>query len=177
MSDLRCCYTDEDCASCPCRRLPGLPMCQRHMLQTFRDALVEGQLPADVFADLVRQTDTLLGLGKIQRRSLEEAAITAHLKASEQAKQARIAEREESSVVYYVGLTQDRIKIGTTTELAKRMQAFRSHPDDLLAVEIGGRVKELERHRQFAHLRIGRDENFKAGPDLLSHIAQLAGSG
>ena len=175
MSDLHCCYTDEDRPSCLGRRMAGLPMCQRHMLRTFRDALVEGVLPADVFADLIRQTDTLLGLGRIQRRNIDDEVMRDHLQRSEAMKREQVAAREERSVVYYVQLTRDRIKIGFTTDLTKRLASYRAHADDLLAVEVGGRVKEAERHQQFASLRIGRSEDFNAGPALLEHVARLAG--
>lgn len=173
-----CCYTKDGFDYCEARRLPDLPMCQRHLLRTFRDALVDGVLPADVFGALVRQTQAYIELGQTARRFEEGRFWTERKRLQEEREADRERMRKERllwSVVYYVQLTQNRIKIGWTTNLEKRLQAFRSTEGDLLATEPGDNITETERHRQFAHLRIGRSEDFTAGPDLLDHIARLAG--
>lgn len=71
-------------------------------------------------------------------------------------------------VVYYMqrgGL----IKIGTSTRLRKRSQELEA---EVLAAEPGGRVEEVQRHRQFNHLH-DHHEWFKPGEDLLGHIAEV----
>ena len=77
--------------------------------------------------------------------------------------------REVNGVVYYVRFG-DRIKIGTSTDLAQRLIGI-PH-DEVLATEPGGPKVERSRHEQFAHLRI-TGEWFSAAPDLMKHIRSL----
>lgn len=72
------------------------------------------------------------------------------------------------------------VKIGSTSSLPRRMKEIRKDPylrgrkhPVLLAVESGGRTREMERHRQFADLRVHR-EWFTPSTDLLMHMARLA---
>lgn len=77
----------------------------------------------------------------------------------------------DESVVYYVRFA-DRIKIGTTFNLARRMTGV-PH-DTVLATEPGGRELEQARHAEFAQHRISRRmEWFNSGADLLAHIQVL----
>lgn len=75
-------------------------------------------------------------------------------------------------VVYYLRYAE-RVKIGTTMNPQVRLSAIRH--DTLLAFEPGDRIVERQRHEQFAHLREG-GEWFTATPELLAHIAKIAGS-
>lgn len=76
-----------------------------------------------------------------------------------------------SPVVYYLGFG-DRIKIGTSVNLARRLGEL--PPGDLLAVEPGGADLEDERHEQFAADRILINrEWFRDSPALLRHIAAV----
>lgn len=88
----------------------------------------------------------------------------------------RTRDRRESyraqSVVYYVRIG-DYIKIGYSTNLTARLSALRVSRDDVMATEPGGPKLERVRHRQFAHLRNGRRENFAPAQDLLDHIASV----
>jgi hypothetical protein len=74
------------------------------------------------------------------------------------------------SIVYYVrrGLL---VKIGTTRRPEQRF--LNLLPDEILAVEPGGRTDERRRHVQFKHLRLGTSEHFKPAPDLLEHVAAV----
>lgn len=84
--------------------------------------------------------------------------------------QERLAQqRAAQECVYYIR-RRDRIKIGTTTNLTARMAALL--PDEILAVEPGGRDMEVGRHQQFATLRV-RGEWFRDDPTLREHIASL----
>jgi hypothetical protein len=76
---------------------------------------------------------------------------------------------KQQSVVYYVRI-HDVIKIGFTTNVKQRMQQLRVPTDAILATEPGGREIEVDRHRQFADLRIGTMENFKPAKRLIDHI-------
>lgn len=76
-------------------------------------------------------------------------------------------------VVYYVQRTHG-IKIGHAVDLRRRMRDLRVRPDDVLAIEPGSRITELERHDQFAADRIDRQsETFRESPALLAHIDRL----
>jgi hypothetical protein len=76
-------------------------------------------------------------------------------------------------VVYYVQLAPDVVKIGTTVNLRRRLMGLRVDPDAVLVTEPGGEPLERMRHAQFAHLRIGRRENFRVEADLVSHVEML----
>lgn len=79
------------------------------------------------------------------------------------------SEPPEVSVVYYIRFG-DRIKIGTTTNLQRRLTAL-PH-DEVLFTEPGSYELEQQRHRQFnRHLIAGR-EWFEAHPDLLNFITE-----
>jgi hypothetical protein len=73
------------------------------------------------------------------------------------------------AVVYYARLS-DRVKIGTTTCLAQRMQSI--NPEELLVTESGGVALERRRHRQFSHLRT-HGEWFRLEGALAEHIEKL----
>lgn len=91
---------------------------------------------------------------------------------AEQAAEARRQGNEKSSVVYYVRLGPDRIKIGFTSNLKSRLAGLRVHPTALLAWEPGGRDVERERHQQFSAERItSRLEDFQDSPRLMDWIA------
>ncbi|MGW4810540.1 GIY-YIG nuclease family protein [Kitasatospora cineracea] len=75
------------------------------------------------------------------------------------------------SVVYYIR-RGNLIKIGTTINLAHRMNALM--PDEILAIEPGGKTEEAERHQEFASLRTApRSEYFFPGVALQRHVSQL----
>lgn len=80
-----------------------------------------------------------------------------------------------SSVVYYAQIG-DHIKIGHTKNIVQRMKWYPPSAR-LLALEPGAKVVESERHRQFKHLLSARSEWFDPGPDLMTHIEQLACEG
>jgi uncharacterized Zn finger protein len=71
--------------------------------------------------------------------------------------------------VYYLRFG-DRVKIGTTTNLALRLVAI-PH-DELLATEPGSLALEKQRHEQFAHLRV-RGEWFSHAGALADYIDSL----
>lgn len=71
--------------------------------------------------------------------------------------------------VYYMRFG-DRVKIGTTTNLALRLEVIQH--DELLATEPGSFAVERERHRRFAALRV-TGEWFRYTGALAGHIASL----
>jgi hypothetical protein len=74
-----------------------------------------------------------------------------------------------TSVVYYLAF-DNRIKIGTSTNLAVRLRAV-PH-DEVLTTELGDHRLERQRHRQFAGSRL-IGEWFSPTGDLLAHIDAL----
>lgn len=79
--------------------------------------------------------------------------------------------RERRSLVYYLQVGP-MVKIGTTKHLYGRL---RSYPPNrkLLAVEVGGRELEVQRHKQFAALLAGGNEWFRPEIGLIDHINRL----
>lgn len=75
--------------------------------------------------------------------------------------------------VYYVQVGK-LIKIGTTTDVRRRMHSY--PPDSkLLAVEVGGPALEAQRLRQFSHLITHGNEWLRPADDLMAHIAEVRG--
>ena len=74
------------------------------------------------------------------------------------------------SVVYYARV-DTTIKIGTTTQLAKRMEQLRA---DLLAYESGSYDLEAQRHREYDIAR-SHNEFFHPAPELIQWIRLLRG--
>jgi hypothetical protein len=74
----------------------------------------------------------------------------------------------EHPVVYYIRRGK-YVKIGTTANLRERMRDLM--PDEVLAVEPGGRALEQRLHHHFARIRFSRDrEYFKLTDELQEHI-------
>ena len=95
-------------------------------------------------------------------------------------RQALLAQaKADQSVVYYIRLSADRIKIGTTTNMTMRLSGLRVRRDAVLATEPGSYDLERARHQQFADLRYtdGKAsrqlEDFAPEQVLLDHIAML----
>lgn len=72
-------------------------------------------------------------------------------------------------VVYYMRIG-NRVKIGTSTNLRRRLASL--NPEELMAVERGGRTVEACRHRQFAGLRTN-GEWFRLEGELAQHIKEI----
>lgn len=81
----------------------------------------------------------------------------------------QLAERDE--VVYYVQIG-DHIKIGYTSVLRQRMNAYPA-TRRLLATEPGTYQDEQARHQQFRHHLAAGNEWFHPGQDLIKHINEL----
>lgn len=160
MSHDTCCISDGDsvCGSEPAEGAPLL-VCMRHAHQIFT------WFGSEVDPDY-------------QRNALRAARIIASEQDPELVAQSRAREERRQqalraqSLVYYVRLPGDRIKIGTTTNLTARLVGLRVKASEVLATEPGNEVRERLRHKQFRHLRIGgpRTEDFRPAPELLSHI-------
>lgn len=76
---------------------------------------------------------------------------------------------EDKATTYYMRIG-NRVKIGYSTNLDLRMRTF--NPEELLATEPGGRVREAALHRQFASLRTA-GEWFRYESPLVEHVEQV----
>lgn len=79
-----------------------------------------------------------------------------------------------ASIVYYIRVDEDTIKIGTTGAIDRFTRHAGAWPDmQVLAVEPGNKPEEDMRHQQFAAHRLGAEELFRAAPDLVEHVDAL----
>jgi hypothetical protein len=80
-------------------------------------------------------------------------------------------------VVYYIRLKSGAIKIGTSANFTQRARKYgvslNRGSDRVLAIELGGRDLERQRHEEFSTIRIGKSEHFLARPVLMQHIKRL----
>lgn len=121
------------------------PICERHMIQIVR-FVMSGP----------RATDAIQNRGDAERIRTQRA------------------HQRSKSVVYYIDMGNDKIKIGRSARLAGRLETLYREVSDVLAVEIGGAKTEAYRHKQFAADRIGKTENFTASTALKRHVTALA---
>lgn len=77
--------------------------------------------------------------------------------------------RERPYVVYYMRIG-NRVKIGTTSDIKRRLATI--NPEELLATEPGGYDLEKQRHQQFNHLR-SHGEWFAYEDALKDHVQEL----
>ena len=79
-------------------------------------------------------------------------------------------------LVYYIRMG-DRVKIGRSTNLQRRMKTFYAQPEQLLAVEPcvmhNGINRETQRHREFAAFRVGSTELFMLTEEIQDHIDEV----
>jgi len=67
------------------------------------------------------------------------------------------------------------VKIGYSADVMARARQLESHygrPLAILATMKGDRPEEAELHARFAHLRLGRTEQFRPAPDLMAFIGR-----
>lgn len=76
-------------------------------------------------------------------------------------------------VVYYVAMN-GHVKIGTSRRFVERMRTLYVQPDDVLAIEPGGRPLETSRHQQFQSFRLPNTELFRHNGVLDELIETLA---
>lgn len=91
-----------------------------------------------------------------------------------QAQASRAPAIPAQSVVYYLMLSPVTVKIGTTTQLKKRMSGLRTESQYIVALEPGDTNTERMRHIQFkAERRDPRREDFNLSDALKQHIDAL----
>lgn len=80
-----------------------------------------------------------------------------------------IPARKHQPLVYFIR-NGNRIKIGTTTELKRRIRTLALRPENVALLLPGGRPLERELHRQFADFRIGNSEWFAYDGPLVDFV-------
>lgn len=183
---LLCCHPDCYAPSLP-DMARSIPLCEHHIFTTYRATnkmlgtktgmsqeyellpagaeYIPGPCPACGVAGLL--VGLANGIVKCQVADCDYSQ-SRNLFGAQRKKLMSIA-AAESSVVYYMALG-NRVKIGTSKNLAKRILTF--NPEDCLAFEPGGRKLERDRHDQFNHLRVV-GEWFAQSPELVQHINGL----
>ncbi|HEX8345041.1 MAG TPA: helix-turn-helix domain-containing protein [Actinoplanes sp.] len=136
------------------------------------NAQVPQDAPATICLDHMR--DSYLWFGDYLRGPYDpqaEAIADERAKsvAARAAAAAAAAGNDFEGLVYYLRFV-DRIKIGHTTNLPRRLTAIPY--DEVIAIEPGPLELEKMRHRQFGDARVVR-EWFEQSDELLSHINML----
>lgn len=80
-----------------------------------------------------------------------------------------IPARKHRPLVYFLR-NGNRIKIGTTTELKRRIRTLALRPENVVLLLDGDQRLERELHRQFAGLRIGNSEWFAYDGPLIDFV-------
>ncbi|OBA94654.1 hypothetical protein A5668_09125 [Mycolicibacterium fortuitum] len=81
--------------------------------------------------------------------------------------------RPKPPFVYYLMVGPTTVKIGTTTDLTRRLSGLRSDLQYVVAIERGSFDLERQRHREYATERIGSREDFRLSDRLKAHIESL----
>jgi hypothetical protein len=79
-------------------------------------------------------------------------------------------------LIYYIQSAEGGpIKVGYSNDVPRRIRQLEAHygkPIAILGTMWGGRAEEAEIHARFAHLRIGRTEQFRPAADLMAFIGR-----
>lgn len=78
--------------------------------------------------------------------------------------------RKHAPLVYFIR-NGNRLKIGTTTELKRRIRTLALRAENVVLLLDGGKPLESSLHKQFADLRIGNTEWFAYDGDLIDFIS------
>lgn len=108
-----------------------------------------------------------------EQQTTERAIRAAQWKAEDERYEADKAalRQDREGFVYYLHVG-DRIKVGYSVDVKRRMRAY-PPGSQLLAVEPGDRDLERQRHHQFAGSRTDGREWFRPTPDLLELVAEI----
>lgn len=106
-------------------------------------------------------------------QTTEQAVRAAELRSEAERYEAeKAALRQDRDGFVYFLRVGERIKIGYSVDVKRRMRAY-PPGCQLLAVEPGDRELERQRHQQFAGSRTDGREWFRPTPDLLEMVAEI----
>lgn len=108
-----------------------------------------------------------------ERQSTEKAIRLARWRAEDERYEAEKAalRQDRAGFVYYLRVGE-RIKVGYSVDVKRRMRAY-PPGCELLAVEPGDRDLETQRHQQFAGSLTDGREWFRPTPDLLELVTEI----
>jgi hypothetical protein len=111
-----------------------------------------------------------------EQQTTERAVRAAQWRAEDERHEAEKAalRQDREGFVYYLRVGE-RLKIGYSVDVKRRMRAY-PPGSDLLAVEPGDRALETQRHRQFAGSRTDGREWFRPTPDILDLVGEIVGT-
>jgi hypothetical protein len=120
----------------------------------------------------VRLTAIVQGFGYVLTDTPAQAAAPAEAPAIKWT----IPTGKHKPLVYFIR-NGNRMKIGTTTELKRRIRTLALRPENVVLLLDGGQQLERELHRKFADLRIGNTEWFACDGPLIDFVhAESAGA-
>jgi hypothetical protein len=124
-------------------------------------------------AVIQHERDTNRMVEFFKQQSTEQAVRAAHWRALDEQYEAEKAalRQDRDGFVYYLQVGE-RLKIGYSVDVKRRMRAY-PPGCELLAVEPGDRDLETRRHRQFAGSRTDGREWFRPTPDILELVAEI----
>lgn len=135
----------------------SLPLCEDHSW--------------DVWRKMEYTADSLRSRGAaVMRKQAWDRENIEKLRAQSKAKAAGTY-KSDPGTIYYLQV-EDKIKIGFTTDLPARMNAYPPMAR-LLATHPGTFALEAAMHKKFNKWLAGRREWFHAGKDLIEHIEQV----
>lgn len=153
------------------------PHCGSPTWESLRCCCIPGcdkSLPVTELLPVCRSCGVKIALAHLSEASKFDVVMAEAKRSQEERQRLRTNGKPGASVVYYVKLDENRIKIGFTSKPRERLRAFRVHPSALLAYEPGGRDVERQRHTMFAAERLGaRVEEFEPSERLMEWIADL----
>lgn len=185
--------TDQRCVGThrgePCRLRPAindpLPLCDDHFTSTgLRRYASWWQHPDDQLAELIAEEFTRIHLRSAAPGAVNDTALDDYFTNQERqlahqqseagrlwARQRADNDHETDGVVYFIR-SGDAVKIGKTTNLARRRQQISAPNAELMATEPGYTRRERQLHRRFAIHRIN-GEWFLLAPPLTAYINAL----
>jgi len=82
-----------------------------------------------------------------------------------------LPDRKHSPLVYFIR-NGNRLKIGTTTDIKRRIRTLALRAENVVLLLDGGQTLERYLHRQFADLRVGNTEWFAYDGPLIAFITE-----
>lgn len=152
--------------ACNGPKLPDYPLCEQHMVMVSRLAVHVPEIMEQLAEDLASVDFRRAHQDQLEKRRAEERARSDAYNQREQARKV--------CVVYYCLLRPGVVKIGTSVQLAARVDSFRLSASAVLAAEPGHFRLENLRHRQFPAQRIDPErEDFRLDDELQAHIDKV----
>lgn len=115
-----------------------------------------------------RLSAIVAGLGYQLTDTPAQQAQTAH-QDEQPADTWQLPARKHAPLVYFLR-NGNRLKIGTTTELKRRIRTLALRAENVVLLLDGGKLLERDLHKQFADLRIGNTEWFAYDGALITFV-------